>query len=95
MYFLAVYYLNTYGGAECYCCCDKNYVPKYSIYKMLLIDGTKQQEPAVLWPPALAILLKKSPQALFFLHGREQFGSPLPLVGIFVAGDDPLECRDG
>ena len=30
-------------------------------YKMLLTYGTKQQEPAV-WPPALAILLKESPQ---------------------------------
>ena len=74
----------------------KNYVPTYSIYKMLLTDGTKQQEPTVPWPSALAILLKESLQALslFFFHGREQFGSPLALVGIFVAGDDALERRD-
>ena len=74
----------------------KNYVPTHSIYKMLLADGTKQQEPTVHGRRLLRSFLKISlNKALFLLHGREQFDSPLALVGIFVAGDDALERRDG
>ena len=73
----------------------KNYVPTHSIYKMPLTDGIKQQEPTGHGRRLLRSFLKISlNQALFFLHGREQFGSPLALVGIFVAGDDALERRD-
>ena len=62
MYSLAVYYLNTYNGAECYFCCGQKIRSlRTQIYKLLLTYGTKQQEPAV-WPPALAILLKESLQ---------------------------------
>ena len=71
----------------------KNYVSKYSIYKMLLADGTKQQEPTVHGRRLLRSCFKNFPQ-LFFLDSRDQLGSPLPLVGIFVAGDDALERRD-
>ena len=74
----------------------KNYVPTHSIYKMLLAEGLKQQEPTVHGRRLSLSFLKNLPQALslFCLHGREQFGSPLALVGIFVAGDDALERRD-
>lgn len=72
----------------------KNYVPTHSIYKILLADGTKQQEPTVHHRRLLRSCFKNFPQ-LFFLDSRDQLGSPLPLVGIFVAGDDALERRDG
>ena len=73
----------------------KNYVPTHSIYKTLLADGTKRQKPTGHGRRLLRSFLKISlNQALFFLHGREQFGSPLALVGIFVAGDDALERRN-
>ena len=65
------------------------------MYKMLLADGTKRQEPTVHGRRLLRSFLKISlNQALFSLHGRDQLGSPLALVGIFVAGDDALERRD-
>ena len=63
---------------------------------MLLTDGSKRQGPTVHGRRPLQFCEKKAPQvlALFFLNSREQFGGSLALVGIFVPGDNALECRD-